>query len=769
MKIVLLLSFFITTLFSQATLVLTPQEQEFIKTHPRIVLGTEKKWKPYVIVSESGEISGYDKDVLDLINKVSGANFTLKAGDWKQMQLDARAKKVDGLSTGGIHEERKEYLNFSNIYITMQKMVVVTKKNPKNINNIADLDYKTIAIHKSNLVDEKIARQFTKSKIIRLENLEETFEYLITGKADATFGNGSSMYLANLIGLPPLKYVAKLDSSLELAFGVRKDWSQAIGIINKSLEYIGEHKLLEIKNKWFFSSVAQEKDRFTQEELDYIKAKKELNICVQKDLMPYARFVNGRYEGVDADLFKIVQKKLAISIHYKLYKPKMKGCDIVSLLKDKKNQNDYRTTLAYLEPSYVFVTNDDKKSILNIGFLEGAKVALLGTASVGESFKLKYPNLEIIVLDDVKQASQMLQDDEIDGVVDDIYNVQYHFQNGDYVEAKIGGYFKEKSFYFYGIAEGDKELYSIMNKVIKNFSAEDKQAVLSKWLSFNKEEFDYEVFYQIVIFLSVVIMLIVLKQLSVQKLNKELKIRVDEELEKSQDKDKMLYHQSKHIAMGEMMENIAHQWRQPLAQINSSVLVIDDILDENKTMTQEIDTKLIEIEQLTKYLSDTIEDFRNFFSENKLKVTVNIKTIVNRSVYIVSGSLKQNKIDITLDISDELLYNGYINELQQVLVVLLNNAKDVLVEKKIADAKIKIIVDDMENKFSIKILDNGGGIKVDIIDKIFEPYFTTKHQTQGTGLGLYISKKIVEESLEGEFTVKNTHEGACFEIILYKR
>lgn len=228
----------------------------------------------------------------------------------------------------------------------------------------------------------------------------------------------------------------------------------------------------------------------------------------------------------------------------------------------------------------------------------------------------------------------------------------------------------------------------------------------------------------------------------------------------------MLFEQSKFISMGEMMENIAHQWRQPLSQINSSVLVIDDVLHEKNFKDSVIEEKLLEIESLTKYMSNTINDFKNFFDQNKKYETFSIQELVEKSVYIVKGTFKAHNIEIRNDIEGRYEYLGAQNELQQVIVVILNNAKDAFLSRNISDPKVSIDVRSISKEYHISICDNAGGIDENIMDKIFNPYFTTKHKSQGTGLGLYISKKIIEQNMYGRLEVNNTKNGACFNIIL---
>ena len=254
--------------------------------------------------------------------------------------------------------------------------------------------------------------------------------------------------------------------------------------------------------------------------------------------------------------------------------------------------------------------------------------------------------------------------------------------------------------------------------------------------------------------------------LELYKYQSNLEQQVQVELQKSKDKDEMIFHQSKLISMGEMMANIAHQWRQPLAQINSSVFRIDAMLEDLHIQDVEIEKQLQDIETTTEYMSNTINDFKDFFEITKQREKFTLNIVIQNALNIIGASLKYHDIKVELFLENELPINTYKNELQQVLLILMNNAKDTLLINQIAKPKISIITKLERDQVSITVKDNGGGVDEKIIHKIFEPYFTTKHQTQGTGLGLYISKMIIEKSARGSLSVLNTKDGASFKIML---
>jgi signal transduction histidine kinase len=252
-----------------------------------------------------------------------------------------------------------------------------------------------------------------------------------------------------------------------------------------------------------------------------------------------------------------------------------------------------------------------------------------------------------------------------------------------------------------------------------------------------------------------------------RELNAKLKTIVDEEVEKNRQKDTMLQQQARHAAMGEMIGNIAHQWRQPLGVIasitNNFITQIDLELDIKHDVLAE---KLKDINTNVNYLSKTIDDFRNFLKDSQTKTTFNIASILTDSTNLAKPNYDSNYISLTTDIDLDAEYHGASSMLSQVILNLLSNAKDALIQNDIKDKKAHLSLEETEDRFIIKLKDNAGGVNDEIKDKIFDPYFTTKHQSQGTGLGLYMSSQIILNHFHGQFNVVNVEDanglGACF-------
>jgi len=250
-------------------------------------------------------------------------------------------------------------------------------------------------------------------------------------------------------------------------------------------------------------------------------------------------------------------------------------------------------------------------------------------------------------------------------------------------------------------------------------------------------------------------------------LNTNLEKRVEEEVLKNSKQEQALYHQSKLAQMGEMISMIAHQWRQPLTAISARVnnLLIKIMLDEkieNSILKKELDS----IGDYSQHLSTTIDDFRGFFKDDKRKEKTTIKNMVTNTLSIIQTSIDNKNINLIVELEDLEEIETYPNELKQVILNIIKNAEDVLIDNKIINPTITISSYKKDNSQILTIKDNAGGIPSSVMENIFDPYFSTKKEKDGTGLGLYMSKTIIEEHCKGKLSVTNDNDGAVFAIEL---
>lgn len=286
-------------------------------------------------------------------------------------------------------------------------------------------------------------------------------------------------------------------------------------------------------------------------------------------------------------------------------------------------------------------------------------------------------------------------------------------------------------------------------------------SIISKGTTINLLNNNYLTILLLFIFLYATVILLFLQQ--------KIKNIKDKELtQKMMKKDQQLLEQAKMAQMGEMLGNIAHQWRQPLSAISTiaSGLKLNQEfgLLEEKDVAKNMDL----IVENTKYLSKTIDTFRDFIKEKKVEKEVIIQEKIDESLKIVQATLDNYHIKLIkkIDYKKPVIIKMISDELSQVIINILNNAKDAISQKNIEKGWIKITQKSLKERVIITIEDNAGGIKEEIIPRIFNPYFTTKHQFQGTGLGLYMSKTIIEKHLKGTLKVENGKNGAIFTIEL---
>ncbi len=744
---------------------LTDEEQAFLRKHPIIVLGSEKEWEPYVIPKTNGEITGYDADVLDRINQITGANFTLQLGDWREMQSLARQRKIDGLSTGGIHNERKTYLNFTDIYISLNKYLLVVRGNPANINNKNDLKGKRIIVHRGNLVDKKLSQQFPASQILYADTVKDMLRAVILGDADAAFGNAATEYIAAKSGLAYLEHAFNLDSELELAFGIRKDWPEAVSIINKALKKIGEVELNKLKQKWFIipSSIDLKKpitSELTSTQKDYLDHKGTIKLCIDKSWPPLESHVNGVYSGMIADIHQLINERLnldtkiistkdwAESLDY----ARQRKCDILSGAASTASRQKY---MDFTKPMFSFpmvVAALSRYSYIgDFDKIKGRVFSIIEGYAAIELLKEKYPDIKIIQVASLEDGIELVKKGDAFGYIDISASIGYYTLNSGDNEIKVVAQLDTD--YQLSIATRNDQplLNSIYATGLQMVTPSDHEGIVNHWLFSNESDqhdgISLRSFYSILLFFVVATTLVIVWFKYREAMNER-------------ERKSLMSHYSRHSAMGEMVGNIAHQWRQPLSELSSKVM----FLDTKSRMQQPVsDAELIEFvkdtQMIMDHMSETIETFMGFYTSSQKKQRFNLKDAIERTLLIVSGSFGKESITIRTEL-ESIEYLGNYGNFTQIILILLHNAKNASKTRQ-TDKLIKIALRSESGFVELQVSDNFGGIQIDL-NKIFENNVSSSKDQ--AGIGLYIAHKLVSESLSGAINARNNKDGAVFSI-----
>jgi len=246
------------------------------------------------------------------------------------------------------------------------------------------------------------------------------------------------------------------------------------------------------------------------------------------------------------------------------------------------------------------------------------------------------------------------------------------------------------------------------------------------------------------------------KTKELKELNANLELKISQEVSKNRKKDIIMFQQARFASLGEMLNNIAHQWRQPLGSISMIIQSFQTKMRLNKLSLDFVEQKVADALLLAQNMSNTLDDFKNFFSPNRSKNSFFIKDCVENSIELSKYFLNKENIKVDLIVKQNVKIYSFENELSHVFLNIISNSKDALINNISKDNRvIRVIVNSKKNFVFVNISDNGGGIPPLIMPKIFEPYYTTKYKSAGTGIGLYMSKQIIEKHIKGQISCKN--------------
>jgi len=490
------------------------------------------------------------------------------------------------------------------------------------------------------------------------------------------------------------------------------------------------------------------------------------------------------YRGYSIDLFNKIASLLGISFQYVYYKnwqellnaAKRREVDILFLAqKTEKRLHYFNFTDTVLIQKNKIISAEKRYRQTDIEELYGQKVAVVNDSAIAEYIQLNYPKITLIKSKSEPDSLQKLLNAKVRYTIVEPVRASYYMKKNNIDTLYISGDFP----YDYKLRIATRNdipiINIILNKALEQISPSEKKALALKW-GYEKELFfDKQLLINILLlFILIFIFLFYLTLLNrklhtaqklLSKTNATLEQRVQEEVEKNRQKDLAMLHQSRFAQMGQAINMIAHQWREPLNTIALITQVINLKSKKNKLAAKDIEKFNKKILLQTKQMSQTIDDFRDFFKQEKEKKNFYLNKTLSNLVKMVEPILEKSNISLKLQTVDNIAVNGFSNELSQAILNIIYNAKDALLSKRNSNRVIEISLSTNNHEALLTIQDNAGGIPSEFINDIFKPYFSTK-ENKGTGIGLYMSKIIIEEHMKGSLEVKNTEDGALFQIKL---
>lgn len=530
--------------------------------------------------------------------------------------------------------------------------------------------------------------------------------------------------------------------------------------------------------------------QLTPEEKAWIKTHQTINFVGDPDWLPFEGVDDrGEYVGIVADILSLIEQKTSLHFNIlhtsswqeslKVMKEK-KDAMMISQSKDSNHYSSYLFSKSYYKNPIVIVMKHENSYITSLYEIKNRRIAIKKSQPYYQKIKKKYPYIHFYNVQDVKQGLELVKNNEVDAFVHTLAQASYHINKMEAYPLRVVGHTHFYTELGFGIKPKYKPLVSIINKALDSISDKEIQAVFSRWIRHEypqqKDITPYLIGLAILAAISIIILLYnarlrreIMKreeaECSLQELNKHLEERITQEIDARKNQEKVLEQQSRSAAMGEMMDAVAHQWKQPL---NALTMYGDLLYSDFKDGTVDLDyieRMLKDINYQIEHMTTTLSEFRTFFRPNKKIQKINLYKSIQSLLLLMKDELLKNTIDVELELDKNITLNIVENEFKHVVLNIINNAKDAFIENSISHRKIKISALYTDEFIEISICDNAGGIPKDIIDTIFKPNVTTKAEGKGTGIGLYMSARIIEKS-HGSIYAYNHGDGACFNIEL---
>ena len=768
----------------------TQEEQNYLAKHPVIRAHNESNWPPFNYNS-NGTPEGYSIEYINLLAEKIGVKIEYVSGHtWGEFIRMLSTDKLDIMLNISITEERKKSMAFSEPFLHA-KNAIYTNVKRQAYYTLEELNGKRVALVKDFFIQKYITRHYPGIEQVLVPDLPNALELLSFEKVDAVVGKQvvvDYVLRENLISsIMATDYIKEKETVSHLAIAADKKDAVLIRIIQKAQRSLDPQVLEHLKHKWFGINVLlNTQELLTTKEQAYLTTKNRLRICYQTDHTPVESEGETGPQGIAIDVVQTVVRRLNINA---VFVPVESKEESWKLLREREfdllpaavqiNAKDEHVlfTKPYLSYTPVIVAQKGKPKIDGLRQLQDKTYAAWEQNPILERLKQNKNPFPVVLKKSTREALQSVQNGEADYTILPQSIFEYYQNREDYDDLEVAGYAPIRGSVSMAVNKSTPELLGILNKILKATPKEAYRAISDKWIKGTViQKTDYVALLKVLAVALVIIGTILLayrkqRRLTrhIEELNATLEERIAAALEKNKEQQMMMLHQDRMAGMGEMIAMIAHQWRQPL---NNLALV-------NQLLVSKYQKKKLDDEALAYFkenskkqimqMSETIDDFRNFYKSEKEKIDFCVKDVVQELINRTSIIFKDAGIVVEYQAEGCPMYLGYPNELKHAVQNIMSNARDVLVEKEVKEKEILVKVFENEEGIGIRIRDNAGGMSAQVKKKIFDPYFSTKEMKNGTGLGLHMARVIIVEHMESEITVLAEEESTEFIIHLKRK
>jgi signal transduction histidine kinase len=758
LKMFILLTLIVTITLEAKNIEFTKEEKDYIGLNVINIAMIPNLFPLKTVEHEKLKIISHD--ILQIIAKKSSLSFNYETKTWISI-MNGLPKNIliplTFLSENGLKTYFKNKKVNSNIFIRKENTeidILTAKQYFTSSKDLINLSHKDIDLIIAPLLDLQI---------------------------DMIYNNKHKEIL-NHIKIDVLK-------KQNIQFGIKKENLLLISILTKTFDSITQEEWQELNKKWLFDYHKLDKQ---EKKINIIpvqkKQKKEtkknhrpkssiLKLCVRKNLAPIEFIENGKPKGISIDIIKHINKTLGLNLHYiqvnsfkqALDYIKNGNCDtILTAGNTFGTSNIIKSTAPIYNFDLAIITKKNIPIVTSLSSILNKKIAIKKESIFAKQIKEIYPTTPVLETKDDKESFKMITEKKAYFTLSPHVIASYYLSKYAINDLYISRYTNIPYTINMAVQKDNYHLLNLLSSQLEQIPEEIKENILNKWIKAPiKEAFDYSLITNILLFIMIIISVIVYRQRILKKYNTKLQIKINEEVSKNEFKTKQLIEQSKLAQMGELINMIAHQWRQPLASIAAVTnnLLLKLYLDKEISKKEQIE-ELSSIIDYSQYMSKTIDDFINLYSKNKIKEQTTLENVIETSLSIIYSSLEKNKIKINKKFMSNTQIHTYPSELNQVVLNLLKNAEDAFLRNETKFPQIWINIYNKQNEIYLEIEDNASGIKQEYLEKIFEPYFSTKQSKEGSGLGLYMSKTIVEDNCKGQLSAQNMKNGIRFTIIL---